>query len=436
MGDIESRIVQAALASLEVIAMKNVWQRNAAALYVLQISNYIIPLVTLPFLVRMLGAEAYGWLAFSAAVNFYFVLAVDAGMNTYGARMLAQLNAVHEPLHAQQAGMLLADITGLKLLCALACGIFLAILVLITPTWRVQAALFAWSFLPVLGSLTFPTWFFQGMQVMHFTMILGVLGRLVVTGALFLGVSGPDDLLWAAAFQGGATLISGVLALVVLIRMPALRWCLPTWQGVRAVAVSSRELALSEFSLTAMANSTVFFVGLVQTKEVVGVFAAIEKALRAAASSFTPLIQAMQPRVVQAWSQCREGVPDMLWPWSRRVVGLSLACGLMGIMLTPWALHWLFGRTVEGYEGWGQILSVWLPFSVINSLLAQWWWVGAGRGLGYARRVLPGVILQGGLFFTLTNMAGVVWGIWGWVLCEMLMTGLLLFRSGWLNDAH
>jgi polysaccharide transporter, PST family len=424
------------MASVKVMVKKSVWQRNAAALYVLQISNYIIPLLTLPFLVRTLGTQAYGWLAFSAAVNFYFVLVVDAGMNTYGARMLAQLNPVHDHLHAQKASILIANITALKMLCASACCIVLMALVLITPTWRAQFALFAWSFLPVLGSLTFPTWLFQGLQVMHLTMTLGVLGRLLTTGALFLTVSGPEDILWAAAFQGGATLMSGILALMVLVRMPGLRWCMPTWRGVQEVAKSSREFAVSEFSLTAVANSTVFFVGLVQTKEVVGVFAAIEKALRAAASSFNPLIQAMQPRVVQAWSQCHGGVPGMLLPWSRRVVALALLCGLVGIVVTPWALHLLFGRTIEGHEGWGQILCAGLPFSVINMLLAQWWWLGSGRGGGYARRILPGVMLQAGLFFILTSMCGVFWGVWCWVLGEMLMTGLLLFRSGWFNDAR
>ena len=417
------------------MTMQNVWQRNAAALYVLQIANYIIPLLTLPFLVRTLGAESYGWLAFSAAVNFYGVLMVDAGMNTYGARMLAQLNPVHDPSHARQAGDLIANITALKLLCALACGMVLMTLVQITPAWRSQASLFAWSFLPVLGSLTFPTWFFQGMQVMHLTMVLGVLGRLLMTGALFLWVRGPEDLLWAAAFQGGATLMSGLLAVAVLARMPGLRWCWPTWRGVLGVAMNSRELAASEFSLTAVANSTVFFVGLVQPKEVVGVFAAIEKALRAAASTWTPLIQAMQPRVVQAWSHNPGRVPELLLPWSRRVAGLSLASGLVGIVLTPWALHLLFGRTIEGYEAWGQILCVWLPFAVINAFLAQWWWIGSGRTVGYARRVLPGVTVQAVLFFTLTSAAGVIWGICCWVLCEVLMTGLLLFRCGWLDDA-
>ncbi|PUE35647.1 hypothetical protein B9Z52_00185 [Limnohabitans sp. Jir72] len=414
---------------------KNVWQRNALALYVLQIANYIIPLLTLPFLVRTLGAEAYGWLAFSAAVNFYFVLAVDAGMNTHGARLLAQLDPVQDPLCAHKSGILFANITALKMLCALVCCIFLMTLVLVTPAWRAQSALFAWSFLPVLGSLTFPTWMFQGMQVMHLTMVLGVLGRLLMTGALFLWVSGPEDLLWAAAFQGGATLMSGVLALMVLARMPGLRWCLPTWRGVQDVAMSSREFAVSEFSLTAVANSTVFFVGLVESKEVVGVFAAIEKALRAAASSFSPLIQAMQPRIVQAWIGCQEGVPRVLLPWSRRVALLALVCGLTGIMVTPWALHGLFGQAIEGHEAWGQMLCVWVPFSVTNMLLAQWWWLGSGRGRGYARRVLPGVILQAGLFFTLTSLEGVSWGIGCWVLGELLMTGLLLFRSGWLNDA-
>ena len=47
---------------------------NIIAMGVVQIGNYAIPLITLPYLARVLGAEAYGKVAFAQVFIAYFVL--------------------------------------------------------------------------------------------------------------------------------------------------------------------------------------------------------------------------------------------------------------------------------------------------------------------------------------------------------------------------
>jgi len=44
-----------------------------------QLSNYVIPLITLPYLTRVLGAESFGKVAFAQVVMTYFALLVDYG---------------------------------------------------------------------------------------------------------------------------------------------------------------------------------------------------------------------------------------------------------------------------------------------------------------------------------------------------------------------
>ena len=61
-----------------------------AVAYVLQVANYLVPLATLPFLVRVLGAEAYGALAFAYVVMMFAVLLIDAGLDTLSARRLSR----------------------------------------------------------------------------------------------------------------------------------------------------------------------------------------------------------------------------------------------------------------------------------------------------------------------------------------------------------
>ncbi|MGA8298128.1 MAG: oligosaccharide flippase family protein [Terriglobales bacterium] len=53
--------------------------RNILWLFSLQGLNYLVPLAVLPYLVRVLGIERYGLIAFAQSFAQYFVVLTDYG---------------------------------------------------------------------------------------------------------------------------------------------------------------------------------------------------------------------------------------------------------------------------------------------------------------------------------------------------------------------
>jgi len=51
--------------------------KNISSLFSLKIAGYIIPLITLPYLVRVLEPVGYGMFAFCLAIIQYFSIAVN-----------------------------------------------------------------------------------------------------------------------------------------------------------------------------------------------------------------------------------------------------------------------------------------------------------------------------------------------------------------------
>ena len=67
------------------------WFGNLFWLYALQGLNYLVPLAVLPYLLRILGVEHYGLIAFAQAFAQYFIILTDYGFNLSATKRIALL---------------------------------------------------------------------------------------------------------------------------------------------------------------------------------------------------------------------------------------------------------------------------------------------------------------------------------------------------------
>lgn len=76
--------------------MRKTLKKNIRSQYLLQIAKYIVPFVTLPYLTRVLGADAYSVRVYVLSIMTILQSVIDFGFTNYGTLLIAKARLMQE----------------------------------------------------------------------------------------------------------------------------------------------------------------------------------------------------------------------------------------------------------------------------------------------------------------------------------------------------
>jgi len=274
---------------------------NFLSLSALQVVNYLLPLVTLPYLVRVLGPEKFGLVAFAQAFIMYFTILTNYGFNLSATREIS-INRENK----ERVAEIFSSVIAIKILLGILSFIILAAILAFIPRFGNDWLVYIFAFGMVLGNILFPVWFFQGMERMKYITILNIVARGIFTVCIFIFIRKMADYLYVPLINSVGFLAAGGLSLRIVFKDFGIRYSFPTIEAIKYQLKEGWHVFISTASISLYTTSNAFILGIFTNNTIVGYYSAAEKLIHAAQGLLTPVSQTVYPYFSKLYSENKQ----------------------------------------------------------------------------------------------------------------------------------
>ena len=384
--------------------------KNGLWLYVLQLFNTVIPIISLPYITRVLGSATYGIFSFSLNIIEYFSVVVEYGFNFSGTRKIALSTNEKEISHT------FVTILYAKLFLLFICFIGLNVFLFVYKMDVTQKVCCYILFMAPLGVALQQTWLFQGLQKMHYITIISVISRTISLLLIFRLVHTADDLMIYCLLHSATSILIGIFGVFISIRLlVSLSWKVNIYD-------IWNELKTGWYTFTTSLSSRIFsavgvtILGVVSTNEHVGIYSAIHKIPTILLLLWSPISQVLYPVSSQ---KMKAGFRSGRRYIQKLQKYFSVFFGFISIflcLLSRPIVYIAFGAEYAEYSYVLIPLVIWINLGIWNNFLGIQTLLGGGYDNIYSKCFQISVVVTVVLNVVLIK----VWDIAGAALAPML----------------
>ena len=268
--------------------------KNTSMLYIMNIAKIVLPLVTLPYLTRVLSKDCYGTVSYVKAVMQYMQIVVD-----FGFVLSATKDIVNVKDDKDEISKVLGDTLVAKLMLLFAAFIVLLVMIAAIPILHVNALYTILSFVVVGLTCFLMDFLFRGIEEMQVITIRYVVMRLIATGLTFIFVKNDSNMLWIPILD----IIGSFVAIVLVFREMRKRDIHIKFTNVNNAISKLRESAvyfLSNMATTTFTALNTILIGIYIDARQVAEWSVCLQMVTAVMSMYTPVIDGIYPYMVKS----------------------------------------------------------------------------------------------------------------------------------------
>lgn len=329
--------------------------KNFIWLGCLQCVNYLLPIITLPYLARVIGVIGFGKVSFAAAVIIWFQAISDWGFNFTATRDVAR-NRDDNTIISK----IFTDVLYARLLLMLGCLILLIILAGFIGPFRDSIDVLLITFLLIPGHILCPEWLFQGLEQMKYITIVNVLSKIFSTILIFIFINNEDDYILQPLFLSLGYLIAGIFSLYIIICKWKINISKPNFHKIWETLVNSADVFINNFMPNLYNSFSVVLLGTWSGSIANGIYDAGSKFINIVIQFIHLLSRVFFPFLSRKINHHK------IYALSNLTIVSTTSVIL--IFIAPWLIKTFFTENFDTAIIVTRILAISLPFVALNNI--------------------------------------------------------------------
>ena len=318
---------------------------NFGYLSLLQIAGYIFPLITMPYLARVIGVDGFGKIAFASAVVVWFQTITDWGFNYTATRDVAKNRE-----NKEKVSEIFSNVLWARCLLMIVSFLLLFLTILIVPIFKENYAIILVTFLLVPGYIMFPDWFFQAMERMKYITILNLLSKLLFTIAVFIFIKNKNDFILQPLFTTLGYIVSGMISMYVILYKWHIKIKRPEFYSILSTIKGSADVFINNIMPNLYNSFSVMLLGFFGGP--------VSNGLLDAGSKFVNISQQFMNIISRTFFPFLSRRIDKHSSFAKLSIYISLVISLLLFITAPWLIKLFFTDEFKNSVLLLQIMSI------------------------------------------------------------------------------
>lgn len=263
---------------------------NILSLGVLNVANYILPLLSIPYVLRVIGVENFGLLSIVGVIVSYITLFSDFGFNFYATRKIS-INRDN----LLEVTNIYSSILTCKILIVLFLFIILISTLFVIGKPLLEINLYFAHFGILVGQAFFPIWLFQGLEKMKSIVFINLVSKIILTILIFMLLKARDEYILFPILTSISFLVTGLLGLYFAKYVCKINYKKPNFNDIKNHLNESKHFFISNLSISLYTNISPLILGFYSSTVFVGYYSAADKFIQIGKNALSPISQSLYP---------------------------------------------------------------------------------------------------------------------------------------------
>lgn len=272
--------------------------QNFLFLSVIQSSNVLISIISMPLLIQSIGVDQFGLVNLALSVIVLLNILVGFGYNLSAPREVAIKQGDKTAL-----SYLLSNIFSVKIIFATISALFILVAIFGFNLFREYQLILVFSVLLLYSEATLPLWFFQGMEKMKLVSIANIFSKLLFLMGIVFFIHSPDQSKWVNFILGFFGLSINLALLFYIHIFMKIRFFRPKFSAIWQSLNENLLFFFSNMASHISVNGGLIILSFYASAETLGMYSLAERVVMVLRLFPALIIQAIFPNASKLYEE-------------------------------------------------------------------------------------------------------------------------------------